>query len=67
VTTSPDSGADAAQGRRDDALALADEAAEIAEASAAHGIMRQIEEARTQLQASLSRCDQSQKNQPSPA
>ncbi|WP_405143184.1 tetratricopeptide repeat protein [Sphaerisporangium sp. NBC_01403] len=38
-----------AQGRRDDALALVEEAAAIAEASGAKGIMRQIDEARTQL------------------
>ena len=39
----------AAQGRRDDALALVDEAATLAEASEAHGILRQIEEARAQI------------------
>lgn len=38
-----------AQGRRDDALALVDEAETIAEATGAHGVMRQIEEARGQL------------------
>jgi hypothetical protein len=37
----------AGQGRHDDALALLEEAAAIAEASGAHGIMRQVEEART--------------------
>lgn len=39
----------AAQGRRDDSLALIEEAREIAEAAAAHGIMRHIEAARSQL------------------
>jgi tetratricopeptide (TPR) repeat protein len=39
----------AGQGRRDEALALADEAAVIAEASGAHAILRQVEEARSQL------------------
>jgi tetratricopeptide (TPR) repeat protein len=39
------------QGRRDDALALAGEAAAIAEASDAHGILRWVEEARAHLQA----------------
>jgi tetratricopeptide (TPR) repeat protein len=39
----------AAQGRRDDALALIEEARAIAEASGAHGIMRHIEVARSQL------------------
>ena len=39
----------AGQGRRDDALALIEEAGAIAAASGAHGIMRQVEEARTQL------------------
>jgi tetratricopeptide (TPR) repeat protein len=39
----------AGQGRRDDALALIEEAGAIAEASGAHGIMRQVEEARAQL------------------
>lgn len=39
----------AAEGRRDDALALAEEAAEIAEVSDAQGIMRQVEEARPAL------------------
>jgi tetratricopeptide (TPR) repeat protein len=40
---------DAAEGRRDDALALAEEAAEIAEASGARGIARQVEEAHARL------------------
>jgi tetratricopeptide (TPR) repeat protein len=39
----------AGQGRRADALALIEKAATIAEASGAHGIMRQGEEARAQL------------------
>jgi len=39
----------AAQDRRDDARALVEEAAAIAEASGAHGIMRAVDEARTQL------------------
>jgi tetratricopeptide (TPR) repeat protein len=39
----------AAQGRRDDAMALIEEARAIAEASGAHGIMRHIEVARSQL------------------
>jgi tetratricopeptide (TPR) repeat protein len=39
----------AGQGRRDDALALADEADAIARASGAHVIARQVEEARAQL------------------
>jgi hypothetical protein len=39
----------AAEGRRDDALALAAEAAEIAEASDAGAIALQVEEARAQL------------------
>jgi tetratricopeptide (TPR) repeat protein len=39
----------AAQGRRDDALVLIEEAREIAEASGAHAIMRHIEVARSQL------------------
>ena len=39
----------AAQGRRDDALALIEEAGSIADASGAHAVMRQVEEARTQL------------------
>jgi tetratricopeptide (TPR) repeat protein len=39
----------AAQGRHDDALALIEEAREIAEASGAHGIMRHIQEARARL------------------
>ncbi|MEU8400938.1 hypothetical protein AB0C28_37605 [Nonomuraea sp. NPDC048892] len=38
-----------AQGRRDDAVALAEEAYATAEACGAHRIMRQVEEARTQL------------------
>jgi hypothetical protein len=36
----------AGQGRHDDALALLDQAEAIAQASGAHGIMRQVEEAR---------------------
>jgi hypothetical protein len=39
----------AGQGRRDDALALTEEAGAIAAASGAHGIMRHVEEARAQL------------------
>jgi hypothetical protein len=39
----------AADGRRDDALELAAEAAEIAEASGAGAIARQVEEARSQI------------------
>lgn len=39
----------AAQGRRDDALALIEEACSIADASGAQAVMRQVEEARTQL------------------
>ena len=39
----------AGQDRRDDALKLIEEASAIAEASGAHGLMRQIEEARAQL------------------
>jgi len=39
----------AAQGRRAEALALIEEAAAIAAAAGAHGIMRQVEEASTQL------------------
>ena len=39
----------AAQGRRAEALALVDEAGAIAEAAGAHGIMRQVEEAGSQL------------------
>jgi hypothetical protein len=39
----------AADGRRDDSLALIEEAGAIAGASGADGIMRQVEEARTQL------------------
>ncbi|MDH2428738.1 tetratricopeptide repeat protein [Sphaerisporangium sp. TRM90804] len=39
----------AAQGRRDDAVALLDEAGTIAESTGAHGITRQVEEARTSL------------------
>jgi tetratricopeptide (TPR) repeat protein len=38
-----------AEGRHDDALALIEEAAALAEASGAHGIMRQVEEARAQI------------------
>jgi tetratricopeptide (TPR) repeat protein len=37
------------QGRRDDALALIEEAGAIAGASGAHGIMRHVEEARSQV------------------
>jgi len=37
------------QGRRDDALALIEEARAIAEANGAHGLFRQIEEARAEL------------------
>jgi hypothetical protein len=36
----------AGQSRHDDALALLDQAEAIAQASGAHGIMRQVEEAR---------------------
>ncbi|GAA4584881.1 hypothetical protein GCM10023194_25940 [Planotetraspora phitsanulokensis] len=39
----------AAQGRREDAVALLDEAGAIAEADSAHGIARQVEEARAFL------------------
>jgi tetratricopeptide (TPR) repeat protein len=39
----------AAQGRRDDAVALVEEAGSIADASGARAIMRQVEEARTQV------------------
>jgi tetratricopeptide (TPR) repeat protein len=39
----------AGEGRRDGALALIDEARAIAEATGAHGIMRQVEEARAHL------------------
>jgi len=39
----------AGQGRRDDALALAAEAGAIAEANGAHGIMRQVQEARATI------------------
>jgi len=39
----------AGQDRRDDGLKLIEEASAIAEASGAHGLMRQIEEARAQL------------------
>jgi hypothetical protein len=39
----------AGQGRRDDALALAAEAGAIAEASGAHAILRQVEEARAHV------------------
>jgi hypothetical protein len=41
----------AGQGRHDEALALAEEAGAIAEASGAQGILRQLEELRTQLAA----------------
>jgi tetratricopeptide (TPR) repeat protein len=37
------------QGRREDALALIEEAGSVAGASGAHGIMRQVEEARAEL------------------
>ena len=43
----------AAQGHRDGALALAEEAGRIAEASGAQVITRQVEEARAQLQATV--------------
>jgi hypothetical protein len=39
----------AADGRRDESLTLIEEAGVIARASGAHRIMRQVEEARTQL------------------
>jgi tetratricopeptide (TPR) repeat protein len=39
----------AAQGRRDEAVAMLDEAGTIAEANGAHGIVRQVEEARASL------------------
>lgn len=39
----------AGQGRRDDALSLIDEAGSIADTSGAQAIMRQVEEARTQV------------------
>jgi hypothetical protein len=39
----------AAQQRRDDALALLDEASAIAEASQAHRILRQVNEARAEI------------------
>jgi tetratricopeptide (TPR) repeat protein len=39
----------AGQGRHDDALALLEEATAIAEASGAHGIMRQVEQARAAI------------------
>ncbi len=39
----------AGQDRRDDGLKLAEEARAIAEANGAHGLVRQIEEARAQL------------------
>ena len=42
----------AERGRREDALALAGEAAAIAEASGAHGIVRRIEAARAAAAAS---------------
>jgi tetratricopeptide (TPR) repeat protein len=41
----------AAQGRRDDALALIGEAAAIAEATGAHGVMHHVEEARAAVAA----------------
>jgi tetratricopeptide (TPR) repeat protein len=41
----------AGQGRGEDARTLLDEAGAIAEATGAHGIARQVDEARTQLQA----------------
>ena len=44
----------AGQGRRDDAVATLDTAAVIADASGAHGVLRSIEEARTDLSADLS-------------
>ena len=44
----------AAQGRRDDALALAREAEALAEAAGAHVISRQVEQARGELQAARS-------------
>lgn len=43
----------AGQGRRDDALALADEADAIAEANDAQGIMRQVQEARAAISDGL--------------
>ncbi|MDI1465396.1 tetratricopeptide repeat protein [Catellatospora sp. KI3] len=43
----------AAQGRRDDALALLGQAASIAGASGAHAIARQVEEARPHVQAEI--------------
>jgi hypothetical protein len=39
----------AGQGRRDDAVATLDTAAELADASGAHGVLRSIEEARGDL------------------
>jgi tetratricopeptide (TPR) repeat protein len=45
----------AGQGRQDDALALIDEAGAIAEASGAHGIMGQVEEARAAVTGGPSR------------
>lgn len=39
----------AAEGRRDEALKVLDEAAELAEATGAHGILRSVEEARESL------------------
>jgi hypothetical protein len=39
----------AGQGRYDDALALLDQAEAIAQASGAHGIMRQVQEARATI------------------
>jgi len=41
--------ATAGQDRREDALALAEEARAIAEANGAQGVLRQIDEARAQL------------------
>jgi tetratricopeptide (TPR) repeat protein len=41
----------AAQGRRDDALALIEEAAAIAEATGAHGVLRHVDEARAAVTA----------------
>lgn len=43
----------AAEGRRDDALAMVEEAGALAEASGARGIMHQVEEARAQLGPSV--------------
>ncbi len=41
----------ASQGRGDDARTLLDEAGALAEATGAHGITRQVDEARAELQA----------------